>query len=100
MTTADSPPLFDRLRYVDRLTGAGIAADQARAHADAMEDALRAGVATKGDLKNLETALRTDIVALRSDVRQEIAALKYDLTVRTGLMAVAVVTILASLKFF
>jgi hypothetical protein len=89
MTTADSPPLFDRLRYVDRLTSAGIGADQARAHADAMEDALRSGVATK-----------SDIAALRSDVRQEIAALKYDLTVRGGLMAAAVVAILASLKFF
>ena len=50
MTTADSPPLFDRLRYVDRLTSAGIAENQARAHADAMEDALRSGVATKADV--------------------------------------------------
>jgi hypothetical protein len=96
MTTADSPPLFDRLRYVDRLTGAGIAADQARAHADAMEDALRSGVATKRDLNLLGTELRAEI----SVVRQEIAALKYDLTVRGGLMAAAVVAILASLKFF
>jgi hypothetical protein len=85
VATADTPPLFDRLRYVDRLTGAGIAADQARAHADAMEDALRQGVATKSDI---------------AVVRQEIAALKYDLTIRGGLMAAAVVAILASLKFF
>ena len=92
MTTADTPPLFDRLRYVDRLTGAGIAADQARAHADAMEDALRSGVATKGDI----AAVRADIAT----VRTELLASEYRLTVRGGLMATAVVAILASLKFF
>jgi hypothetical protein len=96
MTTADSPPLFDRLRYVDRLTSAGIGADQARAHADAMEDALRAGVATKGDLNALGTELRTAIATLRT----EMLAIEYRLTVRGGLMAAAVVAILASLKFF
>ena len=85
MSTTDSPPLFDRLRYVDRLTGAGIAPDEARAHADAMEDALRQGVATKGDIAGLRT---------------EILAVEHRLTVRGGLMAAAVVAILASLKFF
>lgn len=84
MTTTDSP-LFDRLRYVDRLIGAGIAADQARAHADAMEDALRQGVATKPDI----AAVRTDLLAM-----------EHRLTIRGGLMAAAVVAILASLKFF
>ena len=39
MSTTDSPPLFDRLRYVDRLTGAGIAPDEARAH-QASKDAV------------------------------------------------------------
>lgn len=89
MSTADTPPLFDRLRYVDRLTGAGIAADQARAHADAMEDALRQGVATKADVRSEIAALRTDMLAM-----------EHRLTVRGGLMAAAVVAILASLKFF
>ena len=84
MTTTDSP-LFDRLRYVDRLTGAGIAEDQARAHADAMEDALRQGVATKNDVARLEAAM---------------SAMEHRLTVRGGLMAAAAVAILASLKFF
>lgn len=85
MTTTDTPPLFDRLRYVDRLTSAGIDNDQARAHADAMEDALRQGVATK-----------TDIAALRGDIQ----ATEHRLTVRGGLIAAAAVAILASLKFF
>jgi hypothetical protein len=92
MTTADSPPLFDRLRYVDRLTGAGIGAEQARAHADAMEDALRSGVATKADVGYV----RSEVAALRT----EMLAMEYRLTVRGGLIAAAVVAILASLKFF
>ena len=95
MTTADSPPLFDRLRYVDRLTGAGITADQARAHADAMEDALRSGVATKGDI----AAVRSDLKDAVATLRTEMLAMEYRLTVRGGLMAAAVVAILASLKF-
>ena len=86
MTDAASPPLFDRLRYVDRLTSAGIDEAAARAHADAMEDALRQGVATKGDIARLG--------------RRAILAMEHRLTVRGGLMAAAVVAILASLKFF
>ena len=50
-----------------------------------MEDALRQGVATKGDIAGLRT---------------EILAVEHRLTVRGGLMAAAVVAILASLKFF
>jgi len=96
MTTTDSPPLFDRLRYIDRLTAAGIAEDQARAHADAMQDALREGVATKNDINDLRTAMKSDFAAVRS----ELQAVEYRLTVRGGLVAAAVVAILASLKFF
>jgi hypothetical protein len=70
--------LFDRLAYIDRLTRAGISDDHARAHADAMGEALREGVATRHDL----------------------LALEHRLTVRGGLMATAAVAILASLKFF
>jgi hypothetical protein len=74
--------LFDKLRYKDRLTGAGIADDHARAHAEAIEEALRDSVATQGF------------------VRQELLALEYRLTTRVGLMAVSIVVILASIKYF
>jgi hypothetical protein len=77
--------LFDKLIYLDRLKQAGIPEDQARAHADAMHEALRESVATKADL----VALRTDLLAL-----------EHRLTVRGGLTAAAIVAILASLKFF
>ncbi len=70
--------LFDRLAYMDRLKRAGIPDDQARAHAEAMDEALRESVATKRDLE----------------------LLKYDLTVRMGGMSFAVVAILTSIKYF
>ena len=44
---ADSQLLFDKLRYMDRLTRAGMADDQARAQAEALEEALRESVATQ-----------------------------------------------------
>ena len=77
--------LFDRLRYMDKLTSAGIPEDQARAHADAMNDALRESVATKSDIATLRT---------------ELLALEHRLTIRGGVIAAAVVAILASIKFF
>ena len=77
--------LFDRLRYVDKLKSAGIPDAQARAHADAMHEALRESVATKSDI----AALRTDLHALEQR-----------LTIRGGLIAAAVVAILASIKYF
>ena len=70
--------LFDKLTYMDRLKAAGIAEDQARAHAEAMHEALRESVATKADLLALEQRL----------------------TIRMGVIGVAIVAILASLKFF
>jgi hypothetical protein len=81
--------LFDRLRYMDRLKTAGIPEAQARAHADAMDEALRESVATKIDLTRVQTALEN-----RIDL-----AVK-DLTLRLGGMIVAGFIILASIKFF
>jgi len=77
--------LFDKLRYIDRLVNAGIEREQARAHAEAMEDALRESVATKSDIAELKHTIE---LAVR------------DMTIRTGLIAAAVVGILATIKFF
>ena len=51
--------MFDRLAYIDKLKGAGIDEPVARAHAEALDTALRDGVATHGDM-----------VAVRSDLRE------------------------------
>ena len=66
--------LFDKLIYIDRLKRAGVTEEQARAHAEAMDEALRESVATK-----------LDIAAIKADL----AELKYALTMRgiAGLIA-------------
>ena len=77
--------LFDRLSFIDRLKRAGITDDHARAHAEAIDEALHEAVATKADI----TALRSDIALLESR-----------LTTRTGGMMVAAVGILLGFKYF
>jgi hypothetical protein len=70
---------------VDRLKRAGIGEDEARAHGEALEEALRETVATKADIHRLEG---------------EIAFAVRDLTIRMGAIAVALFAALASIKFF
>jgi conjugal transfer/entry exclusion protein len=106
--------LFDRLRYIDKLKGAGIGEDQARAHADAIDEALREAVATKSDIAALKSdfaslavATRSDIAALAAAAKHDLAALESkidlavrDMTIRSGTIAAAIVGILATIKFF
>jgi hypothetical protein len=66
---------FDRLRYTDMLRNAGIDEKSARAHADALDDAMRQGVATKSDIADLRSELKSDI----ADVRTEIRSVRYEL---------------------
>jgi hypothetical protein len=44
---------FDRLVYIDRLKQAGVSESVARAHAEALREALLETVATKADLQEL-----------------------------------------------
>jgi hypothetical protein len=100
---ADNTILFDRLIYIDRLKRAGIADDQARAHADAMDEALRESVATKGDISRLEHKIAADISRLEhkiETVESKIEIAVRDLTIRAGAMAVVLFGALASIKFF
>ena len=77
--------LFDKLIYIDRLKRAGITDEQARAHAEAMDEALRESVATRRDVQTL---------------RHDIALAVKDMTIRTGAMLAALFAALASIKFF
>lgn len=77
--------LFDRLAYMDRLTRAGIGEEQARAHAEAMDEALRESVATRTDIAILENKIE---LAVR------------DMTIRTGGMLIVLFGAIASIKFF
>ncbi|MBV8357600.1 MAG: hypothetical protein JO189_06635 [Deltaproteobacteria bacterium] len=77
--------LFDKLVYIDHLTRAGIDEAQARAHAEAMEEALRESVATK-----------SDIVELRHEIQLAIR----DLKIWTGSIAVLLFGALVAVRFF
>jgi len=74
---------FDRLVYIDRLKGAGVDEAVARAHAEALRDALAEGVATKADVQDLGVALRAEMrdlsVALRGEMRDVGTALRAEM---------------------
>jgi len=84
--------LFDKLAYLDRLKRAGISEDHARAHAEAINDALRESVATKRDIETV----RHEIEA----VRREIQLAVRDVTIRMGGMLIALFGALVAIKFF
>ena len=67
---------FDRLAYVDRLRNGGIEEGQARAHAEALDAALRDSVATRNDLDELGRDLRGEIreVETRLEAKIETSA--------------------------
>lgn len=75
---ASTQVTFDKLAYIDRLKSAGIDEQAARAHAEALEHALREEVATKHDLE----------IAVR------------DIKIWVGGVAIVLFGALASLKFF
>ncbi|MEM6906563.1 MAG: hypothetical protein AAF568_11770 [Pseudomonadota bacterium] len=56
----------DRLAYVDALKSSGISEEHARAHASALDAAMKDTVATKSDV----AAVSTDVVAIRSEMEQ------------------------------
>jgi hypothetical protein len=56
---------FDRLAYFQRLKDSGIPEAQARAQPDALDEALRDGVVTKGDLNDALAPIKTDIVVVK-----------------------------------
>jgi hypothetical protein len=88
--------LFDRLAYIDRLKRSGISDDQARAHADAMDEALRESVATKRDV----AAVRDDLRLAVRDLEHKIDLAVRDMTIRAGGMSIALFAALAAIKYF
>lgn len=80
---------FDRLVYIDRLKEAGIDDAVARAHADALREALLETVATKADLREAVSTL---------DHRIELTA--RDLTIRGAGGLIILASLLVGLKLF
>ena len=87
---------FDKLVYIHRLKSAGVDEPQARAHAEALDQALRDTVATKHDLRELRDEMRSEIARL--DHKIDVAV--RDLTIRMGGIAIVLFGALASIKFF
>jgi hypothetical protein len=58
---AETRMTFDRLLYIGRLKDAGVDEGVARAHAEALRDALFETVATKSDLTEAVASLRSDL---------------------------------------
>jgi hypothetical protein len=77
--------LFDKLGFIDRLKRGGVDENHARAHAEAMEAALRESVATKSDIMRLEARIE---LAVR------------DINRRMWTIAIALFAALVLIKFF
>jgi hypothetical protein len=78
---------------MDRLKRAGISDEEARAHAEAMDEALRESVATNA-------FVQSEITRLETRIASDIARAVRDMTIRMGMMAVALFAALASIQFF
>jgi hypothetical protein len=83
---------FDSLGYAKKLRDAGIAQDQAEAHAEAAREFIMTELATHSDL----AVLRTDLDVLRRELENKLDTLTLRLTVRTGVMLAAGLSILAA----
>lgn len=77
---------FDTLAYAEKLEAAGFTQEQTRAQIETLAAIVADNLATKRDLKELETALRRDIEAMA-----------YKLTIRLGGMLVVAVGGLAAM---
>jgi len=113
---------FDTLKFANRLKTAGVPAVQAEAEADALSEVLETNLselATKSDLREVETGLRHEISDLRKDMdagfagvdaklektesafRQEMTNMKFELLKwMIGLLVAQTGLLLALLKFF
>ena len=87
--------LFDKLGFIDRLKGAGIDDNEARAHAEAIDEALpreRGDESRRMEIGRLETKIE------RLETKIELAV--RDMTIRMGAIAIALFAVLASIEFF
>ena len=86
---ASTQMTFDKLVYIDRLKSAGVDEPQARAHAEALDQALRDTIATKQDVRDEASRLQQQIeIAVR------------DLKIWMGGVMIILFGAVASIKFF
>jgi hypothetical protein len=93
---------FDTLKFANRLKTAGVPAVQAEA--EALSEVLETNLselATKSDLREVETGLRHEIGDLRKGIDVKLVNLKFELLKwMIGLLVAQTGLLLALLKFF
>jgi hypothetical protein len=70
---------FDRLAYLDALKAGGVTEEHARAHASALDAALRDSVATKGDLEREIGKLDARLGQVEARIDVKLAETKTDI---------------------
>lgn len=88
---------FDTLKFVERLTAAGVPQAQAKAEAEALVEALQSSaleVATKQDLRELEARLTGEIKSSIADARADIVKWLAGLLIAQGAVVAALVKLL------
>ncbi len=70
---------FDTHAFIKKLESSGVSSVQAEAHADALVEAFRGGVATKADLKEGENALRADMQKMETGIRGDVQKMESSL---------------------
>jgi len=86
---------FDTLKFANRLKAGGVSSTQAEAEAEALSDVFEANMselATKADLRALETNLRHEITDLRKDMH----VLGQSMVIKLGSLVVVAVGALAA----
>ncbi len=84
---------FDTHTYVKRLVSAGMPEPQAEVIADEQRNLITNELATKRDLKELETRLTRDIAEVKRDIRES----EQRTIIRLGSMMVVAVGVVAAL---
>ena len=89
---------FDTHGFVKRLEAGGWSVAHAEALADAMGDIVLQSIATKTDLREVETSLRSEIKDSGVTLRSELKEMELRLTLRMLGMTTATIAILTALK--
>ena len=95
---------FDTLAFVKRLSAAGMETPHAEALAEALVDSAFNNLATKSDLRELQSASKADLrelqLATNAELRELENRLTNKLTGRMGAMTAATIAIVGALKIF
>jgi hypothetical protein len=87
---------FDTHAFVKRLEAAGVTLAHAEALADAMGDIVLQSIATKSDLREVDSGLLSEMKEIRSELKD----MELRLTLRVAAMLVFFVAVPSALKIF